>query len=137
MEENRCIDIEAIITVDIQCYENRCIAVLDDAFALNANLKIKRENCSVFEHIGETQNQFVLKEILKKPDDLPEIGEIINISCKPGVTDWNIEDGRIIVEGFVTNNVLYLSNNAENPVTCFASEIPFKHVLTERTLMNR
>lgn len=132
--ENRCIDIEAIITVDIQCYENRCIAVLDDAFALNANLKIKRENCSVFEHIGETQNQFVLKEILKKPDDLPEIGEIINISCKPGVTDWNIEDGRIIVEGFVTNNVLYLSNNAENPVTCFASEIPFKHVFDRKNL---
>jgi len=132
--ENRCLDVEALITADILCYENKTIALLDDAFALKSNLKIKREKCGIFQHMGEVQNQFVLKEILRKPDFLPEIGEIICVTCKPGVTGWNVEDGRITVEGFVTNSILYLSNNPDNPVTCFSSDIPFKHVFERRDL---
>lgn len=130
--ENRCLDVEATISTNIQCYENKNVAVLDDAFALNSKLIIKRENCNVFEYIGENQSQFVIKEILKKPDDMPEIGEIINISCKTGVTESNIESDRIVVEGFITNNILYLSNNADSPVTCFVHEIPFKHVFDRK-----
>jgi LysM repeat protein len=63
---------------------------------------------------------------------MPEIGEIISVTCKTGVTDWSIDSDRIIAEGFVSNNILYLSNNQESPVTCFTQEIPFKHVFDKK-----
>lgn len=134
--ENRCLDVEATIIAVISCYENKAVDIIDDVYALNAKLQIERESCNVLEYLGENQNQFVLKEVVQKPSELPDVSEIISVICKPGVSSWEIDNNQIIVDGFVENNILYLSSNTNSPVTCFTQEIPYKHMFDLRDIYN-
>ena len=126
--EMRNLIFNAQVIADIRCFENKSIGVLFDAYCLNSELMLETENFKASEYLGESQNQFVLKEVVKKAANKSEISEIINVACKTGVTDYRIEDSRIVIEGFVKNDILYLSPNPESPIDCFTSEIPFKHV---------
>ena len=129
--EMRCLDVAAEVSITASFYENQTIAILDDAYCLNSELKINRELFQASSYIGDVQNQFVLKEIIKKSDHAPDISEVINVSCKCGAPESSIENGRIVLESFVKCTFLYLSNE-DCPVASFTSEIPYKYVFDKK-----
>lgn len=129
--ELRCLAIEAEISITAAFYENKEIAVLDDAYCLDSDLKLSRETFQTASFLGDVQNQFVLKEIVKKSDYAPDILEIIHVSCKAGKPESYVENNRIVVEGYVKCNFLYLSGE-DCPVASFSKEIPYKYVFDKK-----
>jgi len=131
--EMRCLAVDGEINVSASFYENQTVAILDDAYALDSDLKISRDMFQTTAFIGDVQNQFVLKEIVKKSEYSPDISEIINVSCKCGIPESHIENGRVVLESYVKCTFLYLSNE-EVPVASFNTEIPYKYVFDKKDI---
>lgn len=129
--ELRCLVVNAEISVTASFYENKDIAVLDDAYCLDSDLKLSRETFQTASFLGDVQNQFVLKEIVKKSDYAPDMLEIIHVSCKTGKPESYVENGRIVLEGYVKCAFLYLSGE-DCPVASFTKEIPYKYVFDKK-----
>ena len=131
--EMRCLAIDADICVNASFYENQTIAILDDAYCLDSDLKISRETFQTSSFLGDVQNQFVLKEIVKKSDYAPDISEVINVSCKCGTPDSRVENGRIVLESYIKCTFIYLSND-DCPVASFNTEIPYKYIFDKKDI---
>ena len=129
--ELRCLQISADISVTALFYENKEIAVLDDAYCLDRDLKLSRETFFTSTFLGDLQNQFVVKEIVKKSDYAPDMLEIMHVSCKAGKPESYVENNRIVVEGYVKCTFLYLSED-DCPVASFSKEIPYKYVFDKK-----
>lgn len=129
--ELRCLVVNAEISVTASFYENKEIAVLDDAYCLDSDLKISRETFQTASFLGDIQNQFVLKEIVKKSDYAPDMLEIMHVSCKAGKPESYVENSRIVLEGYVKCTFLYLSGE-DCPVASFSKEIPYKYVFDKK-----
>ncbi len=129
--ELRCLSVEAEIMIGASFYENQEISILEDAYCLDRELKLSREIFQTSSFIGDVQNQFVLKEIVRKTDYAPDMAEIINVTCKCGAPEAYVESGRIVLESFVKCTFLYLSNDS-CPVASFSTEIPYKYVFDKK-----
>ena len=62
------------------------------------------------------------------------MAEVYNVLCKPILSDYTVENNKVVIEGLVRNNVLYLANNSEQPVFCHEQEIPFSHSIDIKEL---
>lgn len=123
--EKRIITIEAIINFELSGYAIKECDILTDAYSLTKEFKLESENLDTTLKVGEMNNSFVIKEVMTKSEEDPDISEVINVNGTIGQADVNIEAGVITVEGFVFCNVLYLSDNANAPIASFTQQVPF------------
>lgn len=127
--ELRNIRAEVGLNIYVTGLTNQNIEVLSDAYSPKSKIVFEKQMLSVDELVSENKSQLVIKDTLDLNDCSPEVAEIFNVLCKYNVSDTRIEDGKVIIEGTVENNILYLSNNNDQPVFCHKKEIPFKHVV--------
>jgi len=122
-------NIRAEITLNI--YVNglcqKTVEVLSDAYSPKSKIILERQQLNLDEIFSENRSQIVIRDAVDLNECNPEVAEIFNVLCKYNVSDSRIEDNKIIVEGSVENNILYLANNEDQPVFCFKKEIPFRH----------
>lgn len=126
--ELRIINGEIRLGLSAAAYEKRNIQTVSDAYTPQFGIELEKEAFTVDEVMLENKSQIILKDTISINDE-PEISEVFNVLCNPVLTDCNVYDDRIVVEGFINNNILYLANNPEQPVNCFKQEVPFKQNL--------
>lgn len=129
--ECRIMSFSALISVAVVCSEYQEFSIVTDAFSLSKKITFTNEPLKFSRHICSVSDQFVLKDIIQKPEDSPEIQEIINISGAVGHLDYQVGDGKISLDGFISCKVLYLSQDPEKTVSAFNMEIPFSQNLDE------
>lgn len=105
------------------------IEVLSDAYSPKSKIVFEKQMVSVDEIVAENRSQMVIKDTVDLEQCNPEVAEIFNVLCKYNVSESRIEDDKVIIEGSIENNILYLANNEDQPVFCHKKEIPFKHAV--------
>jgi hypothetical protein len=105
----------------------RNVEVIADAYCPGTRLTMEKEPFIVEENMAENKGQIILKDTIVLSDECPDIYEVFNVLCKPGLSDIKILDDKVIIEGVINNNVLYLANNSEQPVFSYKQDIPFRH----------
>jgi len=103
------------------------IEVIADAYSPNARLSIEKEPFKVEDSIAGSKSQVTLKDNVFIDNENPEISEVFNVLCKPSLSEYKVEDDKVVIEGVVSNKILYLANNSEQPVFCNEQEMPLKH----------
>lgn len=129
--ERRILKLSAIVCIASACSESLDTPVVTDAFSLSKILDFSMEPVKASRLISGISDQFVLKDIVQKTDGAPGISEIINVSSAVGHSDVEITSGKITIDGFLSCNVLYLSDNPEQPIAAFDIEIPFTQNIEE------
>lgn len=127
--ERRVLHIAAAISIDATCCENMEMQVLTDAFSISRNFNAVRDTLSSARLAGNVASQFVLKDIVGKPENAPAISEIINITGCIGQSDIELSSGKISLDGFISCNILYLSDDSEQPISAFDLEVPFTQTI--------
>lgn len=127
--ENRNLKAEVNLNIYVTGLCQRSFEVLSDAYSPNSKIILEKQQFYVDETITENKSQIIVKDALNFEDFNPEVREIFNVICRCNVSETKIEDDKLTIEGSVLNNVIYLSNNEEQPVFCHDKEIPFKHVV--------
>ncbi|HOJ12696.1 MAG TPA: DUF3794 domain-containing protein [Clostridiales bacterium] len=105
------------------------IDVIADAYGLRMDLSLEKTKVSMEEFVVGNRSQAVLKETLTAENDYPEIIEIFNVFSRPVLSEYEVGENRICIEGIVNNHILYYSNSPEQPIFCWNQDIPFKQTV--------
>ena len=63
------------------------------------------------------------------PEGVPKARKILYVNAKPSITDERIEEGLVSLEGILTVQVIYQTNDSNVPLGSFREDFPFRHSL--------
>lgn len=125
--EMKCLDISALLKLNIKLYQELENTTIEDVYAPNRNL------IPVFEEM--TYNTLLVKNQARtkntmKIDIAEPNGHILQL-CH-GSSDLKIEniiigDNSIKILGKIIAEIIYISSDDKNPVCCKRQEMPFEH----------
>ncbi|NPV80003.1 MAG: DUF3794 domain-containing protein [Firmicutes bacterium] len=96
------------------------------------DLKVTKELLKVEDVVGEAASQVVVTERVAVPDEKPDIQSIISVNGRTRLTDVQILDDQVIVEGAVDVNVMYaaaIGDPNRMPVHFMEVQAKFTHVV--------
>ena len=118
---------EVTVNVFVDSFGKKEISLVEDAYSPGSRLNLEKDVFNTEELLTENKSQVILKETIEINEESPDIAEVFNVLSKPSLSECRLADDKIVLEGVLENNILYLSNNTEQPVYNFEKEIPFKH----------
>jgi len=130
--ELRTLKGEIVLDFIADGFTKKAIEIIADAYSPHSRINLESEPFKVEEIVEDNKSQIVLKDTVTVDDGSPDIAEVFNVLCKPVLSEYNIVDDKIIIEGLVNNNVLYLANNSEQPIFCYEQDIPIRHTVDVR-----
>lgn len=82
--------------------------------------------------MDDISGQFVLRDAASKSEEQPEISQVVNVTAMVGRVKIEVEDGRINTEGEIICNILYMSNDNDQPAASFLTRLPFTQSFDSR-----
>lgn len=124
-DDIRIIDIESTVEIEAKVYNQVEKEVTVDTYSPNKKIDIKKQEVMVTENIGQN----IIEETINGKIDVSEDKEIIkaiyNINGRPLITDYRLIENKVIIEGILELDMLYLAE-ADNEIKDVKQEIPFK-----------
>ncbi len=127
--ELRLLKCETTLGIYAESFGKKDIELVEDAYSPNSRMSLEKDQLKLDELVSDNRSQITLKDTVVLDDDAPDISELFNVLGRVSVSGSEITDDRVTIEGVIASNVLYLSNNKEQPVYCADREIPFRHTL--------
>ncbi len=128
--ERRYIGLELVLCATVHGYELLEIEAIEDAYALDGEITIKRNSCNLEQLIDNVTAQIAHKETAEIPEYLPEIYQVCDCASAAKINHITVEDGQIIVSGTASTNILYLSNDTNSPLSGFNHNSEFTHTFS-------
>lgn len=125
--ELRVLGGEIGLKISASATAKRNIDVISDAYSPNAKLNLEKEPVKLEELVTENKSQVILKDTVTLQEGNPDITEVFNVLCKPSLSEYKLLDNKLLLDGMINYNVLYLSSNMEQPVFCNEQQEFFKH----------
>ncbi len=125
--DKRLLSFETAICIEIKTTGITECETMCDAYSLSREVKMKKDCCDVEQLVDIAAEQISLKELAKVPDYLPEVYQVCDCTASSEIERVSIEGEIVIVTGYITTNVLYMSQSEEVPVSGFSHVLPFSH----------
>ena len=133
--EDRLIDIEVFIGANIRINSVEEIEILKDAYCIDEKLNITRQSIQYPNIICKNKLQTTLKEIIQLDEECPDIMQILKLNVQPHIDDKHIADDKIIVEGILDIDLLYIAKSDQTPIYSFKTILPYKQIIEARNIM--
>lgn len=127
--EYRIMKAEVEVCTNVWANEKTNVDYMVDAYGMRSQLKLEKNKIVFDEKAFVNNSQIIAKENVNVGDDNPEIDEIININSNPVLSDYQILEDKIELEGFVTCNITYLSSSNGQELSCCQTNIPVSHIV--------
>ena len=125
--EDRILQVESSLNVDIKVYEDVEADLLKDMFSYSAQVDPVRSRFS-YENLlmrNNAKTRVVKKERLKSSQ--PSILQIVNVTGSVDIDDVRPADDAVVVEGAVKAAVLYVSSDDSRPLCQMEVVAPFSY----------
>ncbi|MDD2573587.1 MAG: SPOCS domain-containing protein [Bacillota bacterium] len=123
----RAVEYEVVVNAEGRVETIQPMEVLVDAYSPSVNLESFKSNIRFKKAIDRVSEEIAVKEEIDLPADFPQIKEICDIKAKPVLTDFGVYEDRVVVEGVLTVQVLYLTRDHSEAMHLYEDEIPFRH----------
>jgi nucleoid-associated protein YgaU len=127
--EDRVIDIEVSIGVSLKVYSSDSIEILEDAYATDQDVKIAKSPVSYPRLVCRNRNQTTVKEVIQIDADSPDMLQIFKVKGTSATDDIKVIDDKIVAEGIIKADVLYVAGSDETPLYNYQTVIPYKQVI--------
>lgn len=124
--EKRQIDIEAVVGLKAKACQRNEYPVIMDMYAPSAGIEPDRTKVEMDLLFGSNSSQAIIRESLQLPKDYPEMEKVYDMICKPAVTDCKISDDKVVIEGVIDCDIIYLARSEGRLTYSFSDEVPFK-----------
>lgn len=124
--EKRQIDVEAVVTMNVRVSQKNEYPVVIDMYAPSARIEPEKLSLSMDLFYGRNSSQAIIRESLQLPKGYPEIDKAYDMICRPAVTDCKVSDDKVIIEGVIGCDIIYLARSEGKIVHSFSDEVPFK-----------
>lgn len=126
--EERVLALEAIIGADVRISDSQEMVVLEDAYCIDQNLSIKKVPLDYQRLVCRNKNQFNVKEVVSL-QDAPEMMQILTVDGTAYLEDKKVIDDKVVVEGIVAANILYVANSDAAPLYSYQAVLPIRQVI--------
>ena len=127
--ENRVLDIEVSVNVILKVYNIQTIEILEDAYSIDQQLDIVKNMVYYPKLVCRNRNQTTIKEVIQLDNNCPDILQIFKVKGNVLLDDIKIIDDKIIAEGIIQAQMLYLAESDDTPLYSFSSVIPYRQVI--------
>ncbi|MEY8303458.1 DUF3794 and LysM peptidoglycan-binding domain-containing protein [Anaerosalibacter bizertensis] len=117
----RILDLEIKVKIDGKVYEQREKEIILDAYSTKKEIDLERKNIEVVENVKGLQN----KEIIEGNIAHSYFKEVYSIEGSSTILDSRIIEDKLILEGLIILNIIYLDSDSEE-INTLREEIPFK-----------
>ncbi|NLS44879.1 MAG: DUF3794 domain-containing protein [Firmicutes bacterium] len=131
----RTIDVRVVISARVKVTVTEQLEVVTEVTGPK-DLQVARELLKVEDVIGDAHAQALVTGRLTVPFEKPDIDSVISVEAKPRLTDIEVLDGQVIVEGLIDVDVLYAAvphaptpSGAKLPVHFFSTQLRFSQVV--------
>lgn len=125
--EQRELQVEVDILLDIKLYEDKEIDILEDLYSPEYVLDLTQKEFSCNRLLLKNCAKYRVNERVHLDSDKDKILQICNINGNVKVEETNILEDGVLVEGIVAVNMLYISNDDMHPVCANRFDIPFTY----------
>ena len=126
--DDRILAMEVIVGADIRISQNQELEILEDAYCIDQSLAISREGLDYQHLVCRNKNQFNVKEIVTL-EDAPEILQILSVGGVVHLEDKKVVDDKVVVEGIVSADILYVANSDTSPLYNYKAVLPIRQVI--------
>ncbi|WP_422448480.1 DUF3794 and LysM peptidoglycan-binding domain-containing protein [Thermoanaerobacterium sp. DL9XJH110] len=128
-KDENTITVEAILRIRAKVFETKVLNVIVDLFSPSERLEVEKTLLKVDQVIGEDENQVIVKEDLTIEEaQKPNIEQIFKANCRAEVEEARIIDNKVIVEGTLIIEILYVAavdTPPLQPVHFLERRVPF------------
>lgn len=128
-EDASSLKVRADVTMGIKRDEKENISVISDCYFTDADCDFSYEDIKIQSVASQIKFSQVLKQLLSKEENAPDIASVYRVQAKPFITASKIQNGKLDVSGKVLIYVLYLTDDEENPIASIKEEVPFNYVI--------
>lgn len=132
--EERVIDLEVILEMDIKVYEDEEPEILSDVYCPSKDITpVLRKAC--YENLLVKNNsKYRITDRIMVPEKLPKILQICYSSGEIKIDDITPVEMGLQVDGFIVVNILYVSEDDMRPLNSLKGIIPFSQVVEVKGL---
>ena len=125
--EERIIEAEITILANVSASEKKNIELLTDIYGTNENIETETISLNYPRFVLQGKSQANIKEIVNI--DGPEILQVFRVSGNVVLDDVTIYEDKIVVEGVIDADILYIAKSDSTPMYSFKQMIPFTHTI--------
>ncbi len=130
--ENRIINMEITVGTEFEVTDSGENEVVEDAYSVNNEIKTDSVNICTYIEICRNKSQYPVKEILTLDENAPDMLQIFKTGGKPYIDDVKIYDNRVVIDGVINADIMYVTGDDAMPVYNFRGAIPFSQTVEAR-----
>ena len=127
--EDRIIEIDAVVNINCKVSAMTSIEILEDAHIVNRHLEISRTPVTYKKLISRNKNQSTVKEVVVLDEYAPDMLQIFRVNGRVTVDDVKILIDKVIVEGVIEADILYIAESDDTPLYSHKAMIPFRQII--------
>ncbi len=127
--ENRVIDIEASLGVVLRVHSRENLEILQDAYCINKSLELTKNPVRYPCLISRNKNQAQVKEVVQIDEECPDILQVLRVKGRVLVDELRVIEDKVLVEGIVEADILYVAESDERPIFSQKSLVPYRQVI--------
>ncbi len=133
--EERILDIEAVLELDMKVYEEEELELLSDFYSIEEELVPIKKGTSYKHLLMKNNSKVRLLESVSLESGQPQILQICNASGQVKLDEKTIEENGILVEGILEVQILYITEDDQRPMGVLKGMIPFSHLVEVKGIM--
>ena len=127
--ENRIVNVEFLAKGNVKVLSKDVVDLINDAYCPSEPIDLVKNNHDIGLVQGIASNEVILKDNIYLKDDKEKIGTIIMSYGYPVITEKNLEDDKVKLEGIVKISVLYRTADEISKINMCEGEVPFTATL--------
>jgi hypothetical protein len=127
--EERALDIEVILDLDIKVYETCEPEILCDIYSPLKEITPIVRNADYENLVIKNNSKYRVTDHIKVPESQARILQICHASGEIQIDDVNAQETELQVDGVIGVDILYISEDDHNPLNSLKGVIPFTQVI--------
>ena len=127
--EQRVLEIELPLNMTMKFYEDVKLPILKDAYSTACELTLSKKPVTFEQLLLKTQNVIRVSDQIKPDDKQERILQICTASGRVQIDEQEIREDGIALEGIVALDILYITENDDQPLGSLNAVIPFQHFM--------
>lgn len=134
--EPKIINMEINVGADINTSQNESNEVLEDAYVLNNDVNFTTTELCYSGIVCRNRGQCPVKEIVTLDEKCPNMLQIFRATGTVYIDDISIYENKVVIEGAINIDIMYITGNDEMPIYSHSDTIPFTQTIDARGAMD-
>lgn len=127
--ENRLIDIEMTLHLEMKFYQEESFEYLEDAYSTSCELQLQHQEARTRRLRLKNQSALRISDRIKTEPEKESILQLCNATGSIQIDDQKITEDGIHLEGVLQVEILYITEDDTKPLNILHGTIPFEHLI--------